>query len=82
MRGSLSALHTNTLNDFTEENKYHEKSCSVESIKDNKALEITIDVDDAKHNDTIKIALANMKVEYKDIESACRKDQSPNLSYE
>ncbi|ELY4108683.1 reverse transcriptase [Cronobacter turicensis] len=78
----IDALHTNTLNNFTEENKHHDKYCSVESIKDNKALEIKIDVDDTKHNDTVKIALANMKVEYKDIESACRKDQLPNLSYE
>lgn len=78
----IDALHTQTLNDFTEQNKYHDENCSVENIKENKALEITIDVDDNKQNDTVKIALANMKVEYKDIESACRKDQLPNLSYE
>jgi len=78
----IDALHNKTLSSFTEQNEYHEKSCSVESIKENKALKITVDVDDNKHNDTVKFALANMKVEYKDIESACRKDQSPNLSYE
>lgn len=78
----IDALHTKTLNDFTEQNKFHEKNCAVESIKENKALEITIDIDNNKQNDTVKIALANMKVEYEDIESACRKDQLPNLSYE
>ena len=78
----IDALHIKDLNGFTEQNKYHKKNCLVENVKDNKALKITVDIDDNRNNDTVKIALANMKVEFKDIESACRKDQAPNLSYE
>lgn len=78
----IDALHTKTLDGFTQRNEYHKKNCSVENIKDNKALEIKVGIDDNNISNVIKIALANMRVESHDIESACRKDQSPNLSYE
>ncbi|ENM2493289.1 RNA-directed DNA polymerase [Serratia marcescens] len=78
----IDALHTKTLDGFTQRNEYHKKNCSVENIKDNKALEIKVGIDDTNISNVIKIALANMRVESHDIESACRKDQSPNLSYE
>ncbi|KIH17924.1 reverse transcriptase family protein, partial [Escherichia coli] len=78
----IDALHTRKLHKFTHENKHHLKNCSVTKIKDNKALEIKVGIDDRSGNDTIKVALANMRVERRNIESACRKDQSPNLSYE
>nr|WP_286347588.1 RNA-directed DNA polymerase [Escherichia coli] len=78
----IDALHARKLHKFTHENKHHLKNCSVTKIKDNKALEIKVGIDDRSGNDTIKVALANMRVERRNIESACRKDQSPNLSYE
>lgn len=78
----IDALHTRKLHKFTHENKHHLKNCSVTKIKDNKALEIKVGIDDRSGNDAIKVALANMRVESRNIESACRKDQSPNLSYE
>lgn len=78
----IDALDTKSLDDFTQLNEYHKNHCSVEQIKENRALEIKIGIDDKNVSDVIKIALANMKVESRDIESACRKDQSPNLSYE
>lgn len=78
----IDALHRKKLNKFITTNKYHSKHCSVRKIKDNKALEIRVDVNHKYSEQEIKVALANMKVEEHSIESACRRDQSPNLSYE
>lgn len=78
----IDALHRKKLNKFTVTNKHHSKHCVVKKIKDNKALEIRVDVNRKYDGQEVKIALANMKVERHSIESACRKDQSPNLSYE
>ncbi|WP_248725741.1 RNA-directed DNA polymerase [Enterobacter cloacae] len=78
----IDALHKRKLNKFTTNNTYHLNHCTVKKIKDGKALEITVGKNKNKISPEIKIALANMKVEAKSIESACRKDQSPNLSYE
>lgn len=78
----IDALHKRKLNKFTTNNSYHSNYCTVKKIKDGKALDITVGKNKYNNSPEIKIALANMKVEAKSIESACRKDQSPNLSYE
>ncbi|EOW9028775.1 RNA-directed DNA polymerase [Cronobacter malonaticus] len=78
----IDALHRKKLNKFNISNEHHSKHCSVKKIKGNKALEIRVDISRKYKEQEVKIALANMRVERHSIESACRKDQSPNLSYE
>lgn len=75
----LEHLQTGNLYDFTLDNSFHKNNCEVKKIKKGKALKVT--VDNKIKKDEIKIALANMKIDKKSIENACRKDRSPNLSY-
>lgn len=75
----LKHLDTGKLFDFTLDNHHHKKYCEVKEIKKGKALKVI--VENKIKKDVVKIALANMRIDKKSIENACRKDSSPNLSY-
>ncbi|MCO4220793.1 RNA-directed DNA polymerase [Aeromonas hydrophila] len=78
----VKSLHEKNLHEFVSVNEFHSKHSEIKCIKNDKALKIKVGNSSKKSASTIKIALANMAVDKKSIESACRQDSSPNLSYE
>ena len=78
----VDALRKRKLHKYTLENKFHTKSCSVYRNKKNKAVEIKVSEDVDNKKGKIKIALANMRVDENAIQRACRKDITPDLSFQ
>lgn len=76
----IKAIYSKKLHKFTKENKHHKDYCTVKKIKNNKALKLKFK--NQKKTTKLKIALANMQINQSSIESACRKDREPDISYE
>ncbi|RRO09901.1 reverse transcriptase domain-containing protein [Pectobacterium aquaticum] len=77
----VGALKNKKLHKFTLSNEYHKNSSSIINNKKRNTVEIKVNDSFSAKDGRVKVALANMKIDEHSIQSACRKDQAPNLSY-